>query len=95
MGKNISLILSPSSIQRAPSLLDPCCVGGDLEGGGSRGEGLPWEERAVSQGERGRGGQVWGGGGRKGAAKKGNRGKGPPLGFLCGRNETTPQMTLT
>jgi hypothetical protein len=33
MGKNISLILSPSSIQRAPPLLDPCCVGGDLEGG--------------------------------------------------------------
>jgi hypothetical protein len=27
MGKNISLILSPSSIQRAPPLLDPCCVG--------------------------------------------------------------------
>jgi hypothetical protein len=31
----------------------------------------------------------------RGATKKGNRGKGPPLGFLCGRNETTPQMTLT
>jgi hypothetical protein len=28
MGKNISLILSSSSIQRAPPLLDPCCVGG-------------------------------------------------------------------
>jgi hypothetical protein len=26
MGKNISLILSPSSIQCAPPLLDPCCV---------------------------------------------------------------------
>jgi hypothetical protein len=64
MGKNISLILSPSSIQRAPPLLDPCCVGGDLEGGGSRGEGLPWEERAANQGERGRGGQVCGGGGK-------------------------------
>jgi hypothetical protein len=48
MGKNISLILSPSSIQRAPPLLDPCCMGGDLEGGGSRGEGLPCEERAAS-----------------------------------------------
>jgi hypothetical protein len=35
------------------------------------------------------------GGGGRGVAKKGNRGKGPPLGFLCGRNETTPQMTLT
>jgi hypothetical protein len=93
MGKNISLILSPSSIQRDPPLLDPCCVGRDLEGGGSRGEGLPWEERAASQGERGRGGQVCGG--ERGATKKGKRGKGPPLGFLCRRNETTPQMTLT
>jgi hypothetical protein len=27
MGKNVSLILSSSSIQRAPPLLDPCCVG--------------------------------------------------------------------
>jgi hypothetical protein len=73
MLKNTSLILSPSSIQRAPPLLDPCCVGGDLEGGGSRGEGLPWEERAASQGERGRGAQV--GGGRTGAAKKGQKGE--------------------
>jgi hypothetical protein len=40
-------------------------------GGGSRGEGLPWEERAANQGERGRGSQVcvWG---RKGG-KKGER----------------------
>jgi hypothetical protein len=39
---------------------------------------------------------VWGEkGGWVGAAKKGKRGKGPPLGFLCGRNETTPQVTLT
>jgi hypothetical protein len=30
-----------------------------------------------------------------GGGKKGKRGKGPPLGFLCRRNETTPQMTLT
>jgi hypothetical protein len=51
MGKNISLILSPSSIQRAPPLLDPCCVGGDLEGGGSRGEG----RRLLPKGRRGRG----------------------------------------
>jgi hypothetical protein len=50
MGKNISLILSPSSIQRAP-LLDPCCVGGDLEGGGSRGEG----RGRLPKGRRGRG----------------------------------------
>jgi hypothetical protein len=29
-------------------------------------------------------------------AKKGQKGgKRPPLGFLCGRKETTPQMTLT
>jgi hypothetical protein len=46
-------------------------MGGDLEGGGSRGEGLPWEERAASQGDRGRGGQVCGGekGGRPRRAK--------------------------
>jgi hypothetical protein len=73
MVKNTSLTLSPSSIQRAPPLLDPCCVGGDLEGGGSRGEGLPWEDRAASQGERGRGGQVCGG--ERGAAKKGQNGE--------------------
>jgi hypothetical protein len=93
MGKNISLILSPSSIHRAPPLLDPCCVGGDPEGGGSCGEVLPWEERAASQGE-GEGAAKCVGG-ERGAAKKGKRGKGPPLGFLCGRNETTPHMTLT
>ena len=58
MGKNISLILSPSSIQRAPPLLDPCCVGGDLEGGGSRGEG----RGRLPKGRRGRG---------RGAAAKG------------------------
>jgi hypothetical protein len=51
MGKNISLILSPSSIQRAPPLLDPCCMGGDLEGGGSRGEG----RGLLPKGRRGRG----------------------------------------
>jgi hypothetical protein len=45
--------------------------------------------------------------GKGGGAAKCGRGKGvggqegakgekkPPLGFLCGRNETTPQMTLT
>jgi hypothetical protein len=58
MGKNISLILSPSSIQRAPPLLDPCCVGGDLEGGVSRGEG----RGRLPKGRRGRG---------RGAAAKG------------------------
>jgi hypothetical protein len=74
MGKNISLILSPSLIQRAPRLLDHCCVGGDLEGGGCCGEGLPWEERVASQGERGRGGQVcvgW----RKGGGQEGQKGE--------------------
>jgi hypothetical protein len=36
-------------------------------------------------------------GGERGgvAAKKGQKGKRPPLGFLCARKETTPQMTLT
>jgi hypothetical protein len=34
-------------------------------------------------------------GGERGATKKGQKGEGPPLGFLCGRNRTTPQMTLT
>jgi hypothetical protein len=51
MGKNISLILSPSSIQRAPPLLDSCCMGRDLEGGGSRGEG----RGRLPKGRRGRG----------------------------------------
>jgi hypothetical protein len=51
-------------------------------------------ERAASQAERGRGGQVWGG--EKGGGQEGTKGgKGPPLGFLCGRNEATPEMTLT
>jgi hypothetical protein len=61
MGKNISLILSPSSIQHAPPILDPCCVGGDLEGGGSRGEG----RGRLPKGRRGRGRgrpKVWKGG---------------------------------
>jgi hypothetical protein len=55
MGKNISLILSPSSIQHAPPLLNPCCVGGDLEGGGSRGEG----RGQLPKGRRGRGREGW------------------------------------
>jgi hypothetical protein len=48
-----------------------------------------------------RGGEEEGGGRpsvcgeKEGATKKGKRGKRPALGFLCGRNETTPQMTLT
>jgi hypothetical protein len=75
MGKKISLILSPSSIQRAPPLLDPCCTGGDLEGGGSRGEGLPWEERTASlrgKGEgRPNGGKRKGGGGQERGRGKG------------------------
>ena len=51
-------------------------MGGDLEGGGSRGEGLPWEERAASQGERGRGGQVCGGGGgERGGSQEGAKGE--------------------
>jgi hypothetical protein len=37
------LILSSSSIHLAPPLLDPCCVGGDLEGGGSSGGWLQGE----------------------------------------------------
>jgi hypothetical protein len=75
MGKNISLILSSPSIQRAPPLLDPCCAGGDLEGGGSRGEGLPWEERTASQGERGEGRpSVWGEGGGGQVGAKGGKG---------------------
>jgi hypothetical protein len=61
MGKNISLILSPSSIQRAPPLLDPCCVGGDLEGGGSRGEGKGWLPKGRRGRERGRWTKGWGG----------------------------------
>jgi hypothetical protein len=76
MGKNISLILSSPSIQRAPPLLDPCCVGGDLAGGGSSGGQL--------QRGRGRGGQVKGKGG-VGGQEKGKKG-GRPLGF-CGRKK--------
>ena len=48
-------------------------MGGDLEGGGSRGEGLPCEERAASpRGEvKGRP-SVWG---RKGGDQEGQKGK--------------------
>jgi hypothetical protein len=35
------------------------------------------------------------GGGEGWRPSRGKRGKRPPLGFLCGRKETTPQMTLT
>ena len=81
MGKNISLILSSSSIQRAPPLLDPCCVGGDLEGGGSSGGWL--------QGE--------GGGAAKGGEKGGWRPrKGKNRGAttrVLWEKETTPQMS--
>jgi hypothetical protein len=48
-----------------------------------------------SQGEGGGGGGALGGAGGRRAAKKGQKGKGPPLGFLCGRKETMAQMTLT
>jgi hypothetical protein len=81
MGKNISLILSPSSIQRAPPLLDPCCTGGDLEGGGSHGEGrgrLPKGRRGKREGavvkgvERGGGCNNWEKG--RGSARVGKRG---------------------
>jgi hypothetical protein len=48
-----------------------------------------------SQGEGGGGGGRPGGGRGGGPAKKGQKGKGPPLGFLCGRKETMAQMTLT
>jgi hypothetical protein len=73
MEKNIFLILSLSSIQRAPPLLDPCCMGGD------RGRKKQWRaaamggEGAASQGgkerqpRKGRGdGQEGGGGGHLG-----------------------------
>jgi hypothetical protein len=46
MVKNTSLILSPSSIQRAPPLLDPCYVGEIYR-----------EEEAVERGFHGRRGQ--------------------------------------
>jgi hypothetical protein len=52
-------------------------------------------ERAASQAERGRGGQVWGGEKGGGQEDPTHAPKGPPLGFLCGRNEATPEMTLT
>ena len=81
MGKNFSLILSSSSIQRAPPLLDPCCAGRDLEGGGSRGEGLPWEERTASPREKERGAAKCGRGGKGWRPSRGKRGKRPPLGF--------------
>jgi hypothetical protein len=46
---------------------------------GERGVGQP----SVGEGEKG-----W-------RPSRGKRGKRPPLGFLCGRKETMPQMTLT
>jgi hypothetical protein len=94
MGKNISLILSPSSIQRAPPLLDPCCMGGDLEGGGRRGEGLPWEERVASPREEGKGRpSMWGrkGGGQAGA--KGGKGH-TRVSFREKRNDATDDSDL-
>jgi hypothetical protein len=46
--------------------------GGDLEGGGSRGEGLPWEERTASP--RGKGGRPSVGGGKRGGGQVGAKG---------------------
>jgi hypothetical protein len=74
MGKNISLILSPSSIQRAPPLLDPCCVGGDLEGGGRHGEGRGRLPKCRRGRGRGGGGQRGGKGGA--AATNWEKGRG-------------------
>jgi hypothetical protein len=56
--------------------------GGDLEGGGCRGEGrgrLQWEGEGAARKGEGR------------AARKGKKGGRPPRVF-CGRKETTPQM---
>jgi hypothetical protein len=51
---------------------------------------------AASQGEGGGAAKCGSGKGGGVVAKKGQKGgKRPPLGFLCGRKETTPQMTLT
>jgi hypothetical protein len=77
------LILSSSSIHLAPPLLDPCCVMGDLEGGGSSGGRL--------QRGRGRGSQKWGKGGWR--PRKGKKG-GRPLGF-CGRTKRRLRCLLT
>jgi hypothetical protein len=46
---------------------------------------------------RGKGGGAakCGGGGKGRRPSRGKRGKRPPLGFFCGRKETTPQMTMT
>jgi hypothetical protein len=72
MVKNISLILSPSSIQRAPPLLDPCCVGEIWR-----------EEEAMERGFHGRRGRPakgkWGGvaksvGGERGGGQEGAKG---------------------
>jgi hypothetical protein len=68
------LILSSPSTQCAPPLLDPCCAGGDLEGGGSRGEGLPWEERTTSPREKERGAAKCGRGGERGGGQVGAKG---------------------
>jgi hypothetical protein len=69
--------------------------GGDLEGGGSRGEGLPWEERMASP--RGKeGGAAKCGRGEGWRPSSGNRGKRPPLGFSLWekRSDTTDDSDL-
>jgi hypothetical protein len=78
------LILSSSLIHLAPPHLDPCCVGGDLEGGGSSGGRLQGEGGGAANG------------GEKGAlaAKKREKGRGRPLGF-CGRKKRRLRCLLT
>jgi hypothetical protein len=93
MGKNISLILSPSSIQRAPPLLDPCYVGGDLEGGGSHGEG----RGRLPKGRRGRGRGaakcLWG---ERGGDQEGQKGEkaSPRVSLREKRNDATNDSDL-
>jgi hypothetical protein len=48
-----------------------------------------------AQGERGEGRPSVGVGEKGWRPSRGKRGKRPPLGFLCGRKEAMPQMTLT
>jgi hypothetical protein len=69
-------------------------MGGDLEGGGRRGEGLPWEERVASPREEGKGRpSMWGrkGGGQAGA--KGGKGH-TRVSFREKRNDATDDSDL-
>jgi hypothetical protein len=70
--------------------------GGDLEGG-SRGEGLPWEERTASpRGKEGGAAKCGRGGGKGWRPSRGKRGKRPPLGFSLWekRSDTTDDFDL-